>query len=1028
VTNHVHGVAASEKTPDILWRDLRSVLDEEVNRLPIKYRAPFVLCYLEGKTNEEAAHDLGCPKGTVLSRLAWARARLRGRLTRRGVALSSGLCASQFAQNVASATLSSPLVKSTLVAVGQLANGTLPTTAIVLAENVVRSLFLAKLKSVMILGSALVITTAGAGWVIHAALKAQQPVSSAELRQQPNENKALTDRDGNPLPAGAVARLGRLRLRHGGDIEAIAYSPNNRLLASAGSRKLKLWEAATGRLLRQWPAFGLDGARSIAFSPDSRLLAAGGSERMICVWDVATGKQVHLLRGHGFGHLGSMPATHVAFTPDGASLISGGYEAVLQVWDVASGKELLSLRPEGGPRKPGETEAAVAALSVSPDGNTVATALGTEIWLRDLTGERPPQKISADTFVHDVKYSPDGKTLAWSDLSSSKDQPRHAIHIWDINARKERLQLPAHQHRTNGCAFSPDGRQLASCGSDGTIVWDTETGKEIRRHTERTGWTRAPVFSPDGAILACAVGDGSVRLWDAATGQERLAPESEGRLAEVLGLSVTSDGQTVLTGSKDGGIRVWDLATGRLRQNLSIKTDYLGMISFTADGTKAAVGDRAKVELWDITSGTRLWSKEDFLPREPEIEFTYAQTDTLVFSRDGRRLVSATVDLADSERKNTVLRVWDTATGELVAQVNRLARLAGAPAVSLDGKTFTLSEYTVEDGKRITDWAIRIFETDTGRLVRESKMPHGASVSCHTPDGKALVTAGGKYVSFWDAGGALQFSLAGPTAGTNFSLLAFSPDGKRVAAASNWQVGIIHIWEIASGELVNEFDVAVKSLQFTPNGNSLVTGIEDGSVLIWDLNSPAAARPQRTQLSRDELEKRWLRLGYGFDSRRGNHGIDERTNDMAEGGDLTVAFLQEQLLDPELPKKDQELARRLAAPLADPDPAVRAQAIQELAAWGNDAWLAVKEAAEAPASPEMLGRIERVLLHNLEYRRSSHGAIDVLKLIGSPRARRLLAKLAEGPEENQEQKNRKLMAKYALNNLEKLRVRSPDSK
>src|SRR5262249_22934062 len=76
-----------------VWRDTRYVLDEELQKLPAKYRDPFVLCYLEGKTNDQAARELGCPRGTVATRLAWARQRLRSRLTRRGLALPAGFFA-----------------------------------------------------------------------------------------------------------------------------------------------------------------------------------------------------------------------------------------------------------------------------------------------------------------------------------------------------------------------------------------------------------------------------------------------------------------------------------------------------------------------------------------------------------------------------------------------------------------------------------------------------------------------------------------------------------------------------------------------------------------------------------------------------------------------------------------------------------------------------------------------------------------------------------------------------------------------
>jgi RNA polymerase sigma factor (sigma-70 family) len=138
---------------DPAWRDLRPVLDEEVSRLPEKYRAAFVACHVEGRTNEEAARELGCPVGTVVSRLARARRLLRERLTRRGVTLGAGGLAAALAGEAAQAAVPAAVVggvvrAAVLAAAGERLAGAVSSEVVALAEGVVRAMLLTKVKLV----------------------------------------------------------------------------------------------------------------------------------------------------------------------------------------------------------------------------------------------------------------------------------------------------------------------------------------------------------------------------------------------------------------------------------------------------------------------------------------------------------------------------------------------------------------------------------------------------------------------------------------------------------------------------------------------------------------------------------------------------------------------------------------------------------------------------------------------------------------------------------------------------------------
>jgi RNA polymerase sigma factor (sigma-70 family) len=190
----VRAMSPAEPPADPDRLDLRPLLDAEVGRLPAKYRAPVVLCYLEGRSHGEAAEQLGWPVGTVKGRLARARSLLQARLVRRGVTLSAGLVAAALAESAAAGGVPAPLATSTVSAA--IAFAAHPAAAVAsahaaaLAEGVIRAMFLTKLKVAAAVLVALGLTGAGAGVLTHQALAAKQtdtPVARGPDAAEPGD-------------------------------------------------------------------------------------------------------------------------------------------------------------------------------------------------------------------------------------------------------------------------------------------------------------------------------------------------------------------------------------------------------------------------------------------------------------------------------------------------------------------------------------------------------------------------------------------------------------------------------------------------------------------------------------------------------------------------------------------------------------------------------------------------------------------------------------------------------------------------
>ncbi|HEY7330694.1 MAG TPA: sigma-70 family RNA polymerase sigma factor [Gemmataceae bacterium] len=971
---------ASDPMAPAELRELRALLDDELDHLPKKYRAPLVLCYLEGKSYVEAARQLGWRDGTVCGRLARARELLRQRLSRRGLTLSGAALAATLSEPAPAATMATVSRMAVLFTLGETITRSISTPVATLAQGALHAMTVAKLKVMTVSVAVFCILAGGAGLAAHmfwtveksSPERTETPTPNAnKAEQSQNESMARTDHYGDPLPPGAIARIGTVRFREGTEMIALSASPDGKMLASTGGGSMiRLWDAATGKQLFLLNT-RLGGVGSLAFSPDGKWLAGGGAGA-IHVWDTATRM---LLR--------TLPAPKtanytVAFSADSRRLAAGGRNYSVRVWDLDSGKETLQLKGHQG---------ILWSFAFSPDGKYLATGSDDKaIYLWDAAiGEElrrlVPASVPGRRSVHYVAFSPDSKVVAGGSGDGT-------IYLWDIGTGRERLTIPRRDKSRENPAivvFSPDGKYLANRNPIG-IVYDAATGKERYQLEDVHSWVPHLVFSLDGKTL---IGDGlhRVRFWDAATGKE-IFKDAAHRDA-VSSVVFSPDGKTLFTAGRDDFAGAWETSTGRERfrfqgeRRTQLKLKWLlNEVAVAPDGKTAAAWLAGELYTWDVRQPkpVREYSA-------PVAGFDCRQG--LAFSPQGRLLA------AGWSWKDNLTRLWvNGMEKEPILLKSNYTNFPNSLKFSPNGKT--LASASIDGSARLWDSAAGK-ELQTLPGVKGLPGPKGpkssaaASSLAFSPDNQTLALGGSDgTIGLWDKDSGREIRHFVLSSGSLVQSLAFSPDDKTVAAG--YVDGTVRFWEKATGKLRREWPTHIGnilSLAFSPDGRLLASAGSDSTVLIWTTDEAA----NRRDLSAKDLEALWNDLAAD-DAVRGYRAVGA----LGTSARQSVPFLRAHLY----PVVEVDV-KRLAQRIADLDDArfeVRDKASAELAKYGDLAEPALHRTLAAQPSLEVRRRIEAIL-EQLNRPPSAEQlrllrAVEVLERVLSREARTLLEELAQG--------------------------------
>ena len=559
---------------------------------------------------------------------------------------------------------------------------------------------------------------------------------------------------------------------------------------------------------------GKGSIKGISFSPDGTRIAVG---RATGVWlyDAHTGAELALLTDHTSG------TGKVTFSPDGKTLVSSMYGDI-SLWDIDTGKLLKSFRRE---------ESVIKALKIIDDGKTLFCESydgSVRLWDVNTDVKKDFYPSSSRGFNGMLRHIT-GRTVTTAALYLNNVDNKGIfavgykdgkIRLEDASNGEHLKTLQGHKDHVNQLAFSPDGTLLVANTSNVPLrLWDVSTGKSLKTLTQKPRFWGILTFSKDGKTLACQTRDGEIELWDVAS--KTLRTTFGAKLdSKIHQLAFSSDSKRVVGANRNGEIRVWDVNTGdELFSFTTGHTQELGALAFSPGSSTLAIGHDDTIQLWDTHNFTH----------QPIHIHPNTWLMDLVFSPDNKTLTCAErfifrYEKRDAFVKETVigkLSLWDTRTGNKVSDLPVEWHKGNLPIPRGKWKT-TSSSSGMGNGVHSENV---VFSPDGFRLVT------ALNSNSATKDSRFTIFVW----EIWEDPNRLShLTLKGHT--DTINALTFTPNGEMLASGSD--DGTIRLWDSSTGtQLLSLSSEKTNSLAFSMDGKTLASVSNFSQIQLWNIST-----------------------------------------------------------------------------------------------------------------------------------------------------------------------------------------------